>query len=142
MGLVFFISPQGEIIPGEINHINTVIKYSDKFGYTRDRIEEIYQYHNERIGLEGKARLEIIVDLVRKGWIRIRRQPNRWSITVWQLTQEVKQLLCGFVCQVWDGEYGDRRVDKYMPFQIRELCNNKLASLFFDELLASIDKKS
>ena len=66
MGTVFFISPLGEIIPGEINHINTVIKYSDKFGYTRDRIEEIYKYHNERVGLEGKARLEIIVDLERK----------------------------------------------------------------------------
>jgi hypothetical protein len=142
MGTVFFISPQGEIIPGEINHINTVIKYSDKFGYSRDRIEKIYRYHNERVGLEGKARLKIIVDLVSKGWIRIRRQSNRWSITVWQLTQEVKQLLCGFVCQVWDGEYGDKRVDKYMPFWITEICNKKIASLFFEELLASIDEKS
>jgi len=42
MGVVFFISPRGEIISGEINHINTIIKYSDKFGYSR-----------ERIGLEG-----------------------------------------------------------------------------------------
>ena len=142
MGAVFFISPLGEIIPGEINHINTVIKYSDKFGYSRDRIEEICRYHNERIGLEGKARLEIIVDLVRKGWIRVRRYSNRWSITVWQLTKEVKQLLCEFVLRVWDGEYGDRRVDKYMPFWITEICNKKIASLFFEELLASLDKKS
>ena len=76
--------------------------------------------------------MAIIVDLVSKGWIRTRRQ----------LTREVKKLLYGFVCRVWDGEYGDRRVDKYMPFLITEICNKKIASLFFEELLASIDEKS
>ena len=130
MGAVFFISPLGEILSGEINHINTVIKHSEKFGYTR-----------ERIGLEGRARMATIIDLVSKGWIRIRRHPDRWSITVWQLTREIKQLLCGFVCQVWDGEYGDKRVDKHMPFWIREICDKKIASLFFEELLASLDEK-
>ena len=75
--------------------------------------------------------MAIIVDLVSKGWIRTRRQ----------LTREVKKLLYGFVCRVWGREYGDKRVDKYMPFWITEICNKKIASLFFEELLASLDEK-
>jgi hypothetical protein len=67
-----WISPAGEVLPVQRKHINEVITNPSRFGMSREQIEEVYARHHEPLGLEGKAREEIIVTLVDRGWIRVR----------------------------------------------------------------------
>ena len=57
----FFISPSGEIIYVGTTHIAQVISNPEKFGMSFEAIKKIYQQNDERIGLEGKARREILI---------------------------------------------------------------------------------
>jgi len=80
--LGFFISPVGKLIPvgGNGTHIGTVIAHPSKFGLKKADIEKAYKKHKERLGIEGDAREEILKRLTKKGWIRLRRYPQYWSI--------------------------------------------------------------
>jgi len=88
-GMAYWISPRGEIldINGQI-HIQPVIERPEKFGLTTERIEQIYADAGQPIGTEGSARGEIILSLIKKGWIRVRlyRKKYFWSINVSSLT--------------------------------------------------------
>ena len=57
----FFISPSGEIIYVRTTHIAQVISNPEKFGMSFEAIEKTYQQYGERIGLEGKARTDILI---------------------------------------------------------------------------------
>ena len=66
-----FISPAGEQIEVEINHIATVIKNPKLFGLTKSKIVKTYKKFKEPLGLEGKARAEILIELIQKKWCRV-----------------------------------------------------------------------
>jgi len=82
----FFISPEGEIIRVKQSHIAYVIKHPDLFGLTAREITSTYQKHREQLGFEGRARHEILMKIIKDGWIRIRQYKECWSITVNSLT--------------------------------------------------------
>lgn len=83
----YWISPIGKIYPVLVNHITFVINNYDLFNYPYDRIMTLYKQENEELYTEGKAREIIILELFRKGWIRIRYYPRNatWSINVYDL---------------------------------------------------------
>jgi hypothetical protein len=89
----------GNLLEVDENHIKEVIENPELFGITKEEIEEIYRKYNEPIGLEGKAREEIIRLTSKSGWIRIRhyRTPNDyWSIqfNTWiQARKQVKKFV-------------------------------------------------
>lgn len=69
----WWISPEAEIVSVQTStHISEIISFPEKFGLTREEIEETYQKHGERLGLEGKAREEIMQKVMSQGWIRAR----------------------------------------------------------------------
>jgi len=71
-----------ETIPVPTTHIETVIRYPEKFGYTKEQIKQIYCKHNEPMGFEGYARHEIMRDIIlNQRWIRARYTPryDRWT---------------------------------------------------------------
>ena len=68
----YWISPEGEILPVGTSHVREVIGNPGRFGITREQIEEAYKKYREPLGLEGRAREEIIRTIINKGWIRIR----------------------------------------------------------------------
>jgi len=72
----FFISPDSIIIPVYINHITTVFMNPEIFDYTAEEVRAIYKKHNETLGLEVKARKEILTALIERKWIRLRCYPN------------------------------------------------------------------
>lgn len=80
----YWISPDSEIIPVEISHIQKVLQIPAVFNLTRKFLEKRYKVHSEKVGLEGKAREEIMTDLINEGWIRIRlkSRPDYWIIQV------------------------------------------------------------
>jgi hypothetical protein len=118
----FWISPRGEIISSGINHIDTVISNSNKFGFTEDEIRKTYEKYGEILTQEGKAREEIIKKLIDKGWIRIRRYPNKfWSININRLNKKNKDFIQDWAEKILKGIHGFREQDKYMPVNIQTI---------------------
>lgn len=114
-----WISPSGKAIAFENGtHIGMVIDNPTVFGLTKDKIETIYKKHNEPMGIEGYAREEIIRGLVSKGWIRLRRYKNYWSVTVGSVNKRVKDVLYDWANKIISGTNGMIEKDKYMPVKI------------------------
>ena len=70
------------MVPVRRNHINVVITNPERFGMTREQIGEVYQRYGEPLGLEGRAREEIVRALISIGWIRIRDYGPYLSVQV------------------------------------------------------------
>ena len=91
----YWITPDNEILDiGLGTHIDMIIKYPDKFNLTKESIITTYQKYNELIGIEGKARYEIIMQLLADGFIRARLYPNQyWSISAEKWDSRTKAAL-------------------------------------------------
>lgn len=112
----FFISPKGELIDTKGSHIDTIFRFPQKFGLTKEYIESIYKKYNEPLSLEGKAREEILIELIKKGWIRIRRYPNKfWSLQAKDLTKKVKSYIGQWASEILKGVQGFKENDRFMP---------------------------
>ncbi|MFC2171907.1 hypothetical protein ACFLU6_04670 [Acidobacteriota bacterium] len=104
----YWISPSGEIILVGTSHIQELISHPERFGLTSSEVQDAYTKHRERLGLEGKAREELIRKVVAKDFVRIRKYGNEgYSITVHRLTEETKALIRGWAAQVLSGEIGE-----------------------------------
>ena len=91
--VAYWVSPQGKIFDVGTNHIDAVIKNPKAFGLTSEKIQAAYDKHGEELGREGKAREEIILDLVKKGWVRIRRYRNEgYSVNIGRLSKKMKDI--------------------------------------------------
>jgi len=103
VGKAFSISPTGEILSVE-RHIQLIIENPDIFGYTKQEILDLYNKYHEDLGQEGKAREEIINQVIKKGWIRVRKydRPEYWSINVYFLTKDVVKRLENLAKQIAD----------------------------------------
>lgn len=127
----YWITPTGDILDLEgASHIGYIIQNPDVFGLTDQEIAEIYDEHDERLYLEGKAREEIIKYVVSNNFIRIRLYPQYWSITLHRLTNSTLNYLSEWSAVAgvnrWSGKYMTVRVlelegDKYTTFHIQEL---------------------
>jgi hypothetical protein len=91
----YWISPYGKIKPVDTRHINEIYDNPEAFGFTIEEINKIYKKYKEKPRIEGKARDEIILSLLDRGWIRIRNyvRANSWSINVNKLDQKHQELL-------------------------------------------------
>jgi len=123
--LAFFISPYGDIIVSHEKHINIIISNPEKFGITTDYIIDTYKKYNEKIGTEGQAREEIILNLVNQGWIRLRYYRNQyWTINIGRLSTKVKDYLYDFskyLKTIKDNSidiYGDVRILSNYQFDV------------------------
>ena len=56
--IAYWITPKGEILEPKSYHIGSVIDAPKKFGYTKEKLQKIYDKYDERMsaGLEGRAR--------------------------------------------------------------------------------------
>ena len=64
-------------------HIEYIIQNPEKFGTTKEKLKAEYKKFKEPFGFEGKARNEIMKNVMSKGWLRIRHNKGRndhWSI--------------------------------------------------------------
>ena len=79
----YWILPDGSIIDiGFHTHISYVIHHPELFNITKEKITELYNQFDEILPVEGKARKIIIIDLLKKRYIRIRQYKNHWSISL------------------------------------------------------------
>jgi hypothetical protein len=83
LGNAYFIHPYGgQVIYVPHSHISLVISNPEKFQLNFDYIKTIYEKYGEKIGLEGRARREILLHLIDQGFIRIRKYKNHWQVNV------------------------------------------------------------
>ena len=114
----FFISPSGEIIYVGTTHIAQVISNPEKFGMSFEAIKKIYQQYGERIGLEGKARKRILINLIDQGWIRLRRYREYWKVNLNDLNTTNRQYLKKWAKVIINGDQGFKESDKWIDVVI------------------------
>jgi hypothetical protein len=117
-----FISPVGENSFVQSSHINTVINNPGLFGLTLKEIQKKYDDYSEPLGIEGKAREELLKQIIRTGWIRLRRYTNRqWSVTVDKYSGSNKHHVRAWATEIMSGQLGQTEADAYMPVVITQL---------------------
>ena len=65
-------SPQGKLYDAGQTHIRYVLDHPDLFSRDKEDLTAVYKKFKEPISWEGKARMEILLSLLRDGWIRVR----------------------------------------------------------------------
>jgi hypothetical protein len=90
--IAYWIDPNGVIFDiGMGTHISKVISSPEKFATTKNNIIVCYKKYNEVLGVEGKARQEIIFNILKLGFIRIRLVVNNhWSISSYYWDKQTK----------------------------------------------------
>ena len=109
----YWISPSGKIKSVTDRHIHEVYNNPEAFGTSREEIEKAYKKFREKIGTEGNAREEIIKSILLRGWIRIRKYRDSWSININKLNSRNKEYLFD-----WATEMIKNKEDKYMAVNI------------------------
>jgi len=110
----FFISPEGELINvSNTSHIRVVINNPERFGLVIEQIRDTYSKYNESMGIEGKARGEIIMDIIKKGWIHIRKTIRTcWVVNAWEINATTTNILSKWANDILKGTMGVRELDK------------------------------
>ena len=74
-------------------HIQEIIKTPELYGLTSALAQSVYKKYDEKFGLEGKAREELIKTATLNGWIRVRQylRPDYWSIQfdIWEARKAI-----------------------------------------------------
>ena len=106
----YWISPIGEILPVETHHVTDFFRYPEVFGLTRDDVLSCYQKYGERLGTEGKAREELILGVMKKGWIRLRYslKAQSWTAQLSRFTDRQKEYLLNWCLRMMEGEFGGK----------------------------------
>lgn len=76
-------------------HIKAILENPDTFDMTEEHIKSIYDSYGEPYGLEGKAREDIIKEVARNGWIRVRhytRPKDYWSLQCDRVKKNIDKL--------------------------------------------------
>lgn len=100
------------------NHIGTVIADPERFHLTSEEIQTNYDKHQERLWTEGEARKEILLELIKVGWTRIRRYKSYWAVTAKDLSATTQERLRAWAGQMLSGINGFKEADKYVPVKI------------------------
>ncbi|MGM0611321.1 MAG: hypothetical protein ACQES5_09570 [Thermodesulfobacteriota bacterium] len=113
----FWISPDGKTIPVGLSHVNKIITNPLLFGWTKNDIKKYYHFFGEPMGLEGKARNIIVKEVIYRGWIRLRRYPNKfWEINLVNFSEQIQTTLaCWAKEMLGAGILGFFEGDGYMP---------------------------
>ena len=136
MNDAYFISPTAELIETEGTHVRTVLDYPEKFGFSKQYLLDIYSKYKEKLGIEGKAREEILTELLDKGWIRVRFYPTKsfWSIQLKRIDKKIENILYKFANMIKDKKVS-KQGSLYDILNIHSFKTNQVYSLTVQEIL-------
>lgn len=117
-----WLTPAGEYIKVQTNHVADIIANPSKFGVTFEFIKELYNRHGEPLGVEGHAREELIKLILQRGWVRIRNYRNYWSVTVDRLSKKVSENIRNWI----DSFIKDGIMGKYADIKIYEVIPDRM----------------
>ena len=126
----YWLSPDGKAIPVDMRHIHYVIDAPEKFGLDADYIKDVHKKHKEKLYTEGNAREEIIAELMRRGWIRIRYIPQQdfYTAQINILNHRAKEALYDFAVGVTRTFPKADRVSNYTGIKIINMQGDILFS--------------
>ena len=119
----FFISPSGILIPVKGSHIATVVSFPSAFGFTKEEIDVAYAAHGESSYIEGRAREEVLRGVLKKGWIRLRRNRDRWSVQCDRLDEKTQMQVQVWAKQILRGMGGYIEEDRYIDVILEGLSD-------------------
>ena len=123
MSDAYFIHPSGKIMPVEYGkHINEILRKPEQFGYTREQVFDIHKKHNERPGIEGKAREEILNNLINNGWGHARVYRNFVAVNI----KDASPKSINSVTDLAKELEKNPNIGKYTPARIYSLKQNKI----------------
>lgn len=89
-----------ELAPGQ-THINHVVNNPETYKIDRSYILSVYDKYNEILGSEGYARNEILLKLLKKGFVRVRKQRQNkdrvWAIETIRFDSRTKDRIFSFL---------------------------------------------
>jgi hypothetical protein len=135
MSYAYWISPQGETLNVTQSHIRLILDKPTIFNLHKDNIIDIYKKYGEKIGIEGKARAEIMSNLLKKGWIRIRYAPRNdyWTIQLYHWRESEKSEIKKWL-EKMDKE---DKINQYSELRILVLCNSNEITLGVNDIMNS-----
>lgn len=138
--VAYWLSPKGEVVDVGGTHIDVIINNPEKFGLTSKYIKDLHDKYGEKLSQEGKAREEIIIRVVKDGWIRVRRYRNQgYSINVSRITKKVKDILFDWATKLTSsGILGSKEKDIYMPLNIISFLDNSSKTLTLKNVLSGM----
>ena len=133
----WWLSPTGDIATVATTHVAAIIDDPDLFGFTKDQVLDAYDRHDEQLYSEGRAREELILDAVRRGWIRIRRYRQYYSVTTRQLDEDTTDRLREWATRLLDGGIdGYREQDRYADLVVTCIVTEEIIRISLDDLLS------
>lgn len=118
---------------GVSKHIDHIVQHPESFGLNSGVVMAVYAKHNEQVGVEGRAREELILQVINHGFIRVRFYKNsRWSITLYD-NRVNKNIL-----RKW-AQMPSVQKDKYMPVHILDIHTEKVNKNYTVDNLAKGD---
>lgn len=130
-----WISPSGKQIAADLNHITTVYEKPELFGLTKNKIDSVFKSHKEPINFEGKAREEVMLDLMKRGWIRCRYfdRDAEWHIQSWKFDKKNLENIWFWVYEMLknkgkkpSGGFEKYAVGKYTPMKLMSISDGDM----------------
>jgi hypothetical protein len=91
-----WVNPSGKVYDVKDTHIIFVSEKPSLFKTSVDKMKKLYDKYDEKFpNQEGKARIEILTDIVKSGWIRTRFRPREgaWVAETWKWGSREKKAL-------------------------------------------------
>jgi len=118
----YWICPFGKILPVRTTHIAEVCKNPKSFGLDKKYVKSIYFKFREHWGLEGKARDELMREIIGNGWIRCRyvSYDDFFTIEAVELSDTNKGYLWAWAVGLMESSG-----DKYKTTEVK-ICEHRL----------------
>jgi hypothetical protein len=133
MSRAYWISPQGEALSVAQSHIRLILDNPARFNLKKERILQVYKKYHEKIGIEGKARAEIMMDLIKKGWIRVRYVPrsDSWTIQLYYWSETEKKQVKDWLETLFKAD----KINRYSALRILILNSRSETIMEIDDII-------
>ena len=129
----YWISPNGNIESVETTHIINLLDNPNMFGIKKDFIEKLKkEYPDEKIGQEGQMREKLMIEAMKNGWIRARKNRNSWIIQTYHLTKKEKDNIWDFIRHL----VFDEKQSKYSEVTISVLSPEYYITSTFEDIIS------
>lgn len=128
----YWLNKRGAIIGVPTTHINYMSQNLNKFFLSREKFVAVHEKYVERLGQEGKAREELMIRALKRGWVRVRfTDRNGWMIQAYKLDKSTRENIWEFVKEM----LRTRQAGKYADIKIMTLNDSNMITSSFDRIL-------
>ena len=87
MGFGFWLKGDIRIDVSTSSHVRAIIDNPELFQTSKEHIKNTYRKYREPLGLEGKARADLVREAISHGFIRVRHYEHPYDKTVIQFSE-------------------------------------------------------